>query len=177
LFLSPGSSQFSPNTIARYISIARLYLIKENSMSMLLRSALVLVAGLTAQTYLFSAAPAEQPKVQGQHAIVGMERNGTALDEADFKGATIRFTDDKLVGANKDGTEFLTADYNMDAAKTPCTIVLKVTSGSNKGKELQGLIERKDNTIRLIFAHPGGERPTEFKTRENQTMYTLRAEK
>jgi len=146
-------------------------------MSMLLRSALVVVAGLTVQTLLFSADPAERPKVEGQHAITAVERDGKALGEAEFKGATIRFADDKLVAANKDSSEFLNADYNMDAAKTPCSVVLKVTAGSNKGKELQGLIDRKDNTIRIIFALPGGERPTEFKTKDNQVMYTLKAEK
>jgi uncharacterized protein (TIGR03067 family) len=106
-----------------------------------------------------------------------MERNGIALEQAEFKGATLRFTDGKLVGANKDGTEFITADYTIDSNKKPCAIVLKLTSGSNNGKELQGLIERKDNTVRLVFANPGGERPAEFKTRENQVMYTLQCEK
>jgi uncharacterized protein (TIGR03067 family) len=149
----------------------------ENPMSMSLRSALVLVAGLTFQTCLFSADPAERPKLEGQHAIIAMERNGVALDQGDFRGSTLRFTDGKLVGANKDGAEFLNADYNLDANKAPCSIVLTITSGSNKGKELQGLIERKDNRIRVIFAHPGGERPTEFKTQENQVMYTLQVEK
>jgi uncharacterized protein (TIGR03067 family) len=146
-------------------------------MSMLLRSALVLVAALSFQTSLFSEDAAEKPKLEGQHAIVVKEQNGTAIDEADFKGSTIRFTDGKLVGANKAGTEFLTADYTIDSSKKPCAIVLKVTSGSNNGKEMQGLIERKDNTIRLVFAYPNGERPTEFKTKENQVMYTLQAEK
>jgi uncharacterized protein (TIGR03067 family) len=146
-------------------------------MSMLLRSALVLVAAVSFQTYLFSDDAAEKPKLEGQHQIQAMERNGTPLNEADFKGATLRFTDGKLVGANKDGTEFITADYTIDSNKKPCAVVLKVTSGSSNGKELQGLIERKDNTIRLIFANPGGERPTEFKTKENQVMYTLNCEK
>jgi len=146
-------------------------------MSMLLRSALVLVAGLSFQTYLFSEDAAEKPKLEGQHGIVAMERNGVALEQSDFKGATLRFNDGKIVGANKDGTEFLTANYTVDSDKKPCNIVLKITSGSNNGKELQGLIERKDDSIRLIFANPGGEKPTEFKTKENQVMYTLRCEK
>jgi uncharacterized protein (TIGR03067 family) len=145
--------------------------------TMSLRTALVVVAGLTLPMYLVAADPADRPKLEGQHAITAMERNGIALEQSDYKGATLRFTDDKVVGANKDGTEFLTADYNLNHEKKPCEIVIKVTSGSNKGKELQGLIERKDNTIRLIFANPGGERPTEFKTKENQVMYTLNVEK
>jgi uncharacterized protein (TIGR03067 family) len=147
----------------------------ENPMS--LRTALVVVAGLTLPMYLVAADPADKPKLDGQHAIVAMERNGIALEQSDYKGATLRFTGDKVVGANKDNTEFLTADCTLNSDKKPCEIVLKITSGSNKGKELQGLIERKDNTIRLIFANPGGDRPTEFKTKENQVMYTLQAEK
>ena len=54
---------------------------------------------------------------------------------------------------------------------------MKLTSGSDKGKELHGLIERKDNNIRIIYAAPGGEAPKEFKTKEGQAMYTLKAEK
>jgi uncharacterized protein (TIGR03067 family) len=181
------SSAFSPNTRPRVTirlaplfspnTFALLQLSMESLMSMLLRYSLVLVAGLTAQTNLFSEDSAERPKLEGQHAIVAKEQDGAALNEADFKGATIRFTDGKLVGANKDGTEFLTADYTIDSSKKPCAIVLKVTSGSNKGRELQGMIERKDNTIRLVFAYPGGDQPTEFKTKDKQVMYTLQAEK
>jgi uncharacterized protein (TIGR03067 family) len=159
------------------LSPVTLFLSKEIPMSMILRSALVLVAGLFVQTLLFSAEPTERPKLEGQHAIVGMERDGKVNEESLFKGATFRFADDKLVGANKDGSEFLTADYTVDSNKSPCAINLKLTSGSNKGKELQGLIERKDNTIRIIFSNPDTERPTEFKTRQNQTMYTLQCEK
>jgi uncharacterized protein (TIGR03067 family) len=99
-----------------------------------------------------------------------------ALDEGDFKGATLRFSHDKIVGSSKDGVEFLNASYTLDTNTTPCGIVLVPSSGTIKDKQLPGLIERKDNTIRLIFAHPGGKRPTDFQTKDNQVMYTLRAE-
>ena len=89
----------------------------------------------------------------------------------------MRFTGNKLVGANKDGSEFLVAEYTLDAAKTPCAIVIKPTAGTDKGKELNGLIERKDDQIRVIYATPGGEKPTEFKSKEGQVMYTLKCEK
>ena len=55
--------------------------------------------------------------------------------------------------------------------------LIKPTAGTNKDKEMYGLIERKDNTIRLIYAAAGAEKPTEFKTKDNQAMYTLKAEK
>jgi len=144
-------------------------------MSKFLRVVMVAVAGLAFQPLLFGAD--EKPKVEGQHQVTAGERDGKAIPENDLKGVTFRFTGDKVVGATKDGTEFLTADYTLDAAKTPCVIVMKLTAGSDKGKELKGLIERKGDTIRVVYAAPGAEAPKEFKTKENQAMYTLKAEK
>ena len=118
--------------------------------------------------------------MEGQHTIVAMAQDGMPVDAANFanlKGGSFRFTNDKLVGTNTNGNEFFNATYTIDSSKTPCTIDMKPTTGAFKDKELQGLIERKDNTINLIFALPGGERPTEFKTKENQVMYTLQAGK
>ena len=146
-------------------------------MSMFVRAALVAMMSLTVYSMANSAYLEEKPKLEGQHQITAGERDGKALAETDIKGATFRFTGDKVVGATKDGTEFLVADYTLDSAKTPCVIVMKLTAGSDKGKELRGLIERKDNTIRVIYAGPGADAPTEFKTKQNQAMYTLKAEK
>jgi uncharacterized protein (TIGR03067 family) len=144
-------------------------------MSMLLRAVLVLVAGVAFQALPVLAA--EKPKLEGQHAITAGERDGKPLAETDIKGCTFRFTGDKVVGATKDGTDFLVADYTLDDSKTPVVIVMKLTAGSDKGKELHGLVERKDNVIRIIYAGPGAEAPKEFKTKANQAMYTLKAEK
>ena len=145
-------------------------------MFLALRTLVVIALAFSVPSLAWSEDPAP-PKVQGQHQIIGMERDGKALDESNFKGSTVRFTDNKVVGANKDGSEFMSADYTLNAVRQPTTITLVLTSGSNKGKELQGLIERKDDTIRVILANPGTDRPTEFKTKQNQTLYTLRAEK
>ena len=145
-------------------------------MSIFVRVALVAVLFLNVYSLAKSADP-EKPKLDGQHQIVAGERDGKALPEADVKGATFRFAGNRLVGANKDGTEFLAADYTLDAVKTPCAIVIKPTAGSEKGKEMHGLIERKEDTIRIIYAGPTGEKPTEFKTKAGQVMFTLQAAK
>jgi len=149
----------------------------EDPMSMFVRAALVAMMSLTVYSMASSADDKDKPKLEGQHQIIAGERDGKALTENDIKGATFRFTGDKVVGATKDGTEFLVADYTLDSSKKPCTIVMKLTQGSDKGKELKGLIERNENTIRIIYAGPGAEAPTEFKTKQNQAMYTLKAEK
>lgn len=145
-------------------------------MSMFVCAVLAAVLCLNVHAALNSADP-EKPKLDGQHQIVAGERAGQPLPEADLKGATFRFAGNKLTGANKDGSEFLVAEYTVDSTKTPCAIVIKPTAGTNKDKEMHGLVERKDNTIRLVYAGPGAEKPTEFKTKENQVMYTLRCEK
>ena len=111
-------------------------------MSMFVRASLVAVMSLTIYSMANSASLAEKPKLEGQHQIIAGERDGKALAEADIKGTTFRFTGDKVVGATKDGTEFLAADYNLDDSKTPCVIVMKLTAGTDKGKELKGLVER-----------------------------------
>jgi uncharacterized protein (TIGR03067 family) len=149
----------------------------EDAMSKFVRVALVAVMGLTAYSMANSAQDTEKPKLEGQHEVVSGERDGKPIAEADIKGATFRFTDDKVVGATRDGTAFLTADYTLDASKMPCAIVIKITEGTDKGKELHGLVERKVDTVRIIYAAPGAEKPTEFKTKENQAMYTLKAGK
>ncbi len=144
-------------------------------MSMFVRAALVTMLCLNVYSYATSAD--EKPKLDGQHPITAGERGGQAVPEAEFKGASFRFDGNKIVGMNKDGTEFLTAEYTLDAAKTPIAIVIKPTAGTDKGKELRGLIERKDNTIRIIYSAAGADAPTEFKTKAGQVMYTLKAEK
>lgn len=145
-------------------------------MSMFVRAALVVVLCLNVHALVKSADP-EKPKLEGQHQVVAGERDGKPLTEADVKGMTFRFAGNKVTGAGKDGTEFLVAEFTLDPAKTPCVIVIKPTAGTDKGKELQGLIERKENTIRIIYAAPGADAPKEFKTKDNQAMYTLKAEK
>ena len=122
----------------------------EDPMSMFVRTALIAVLGLN--VYAMSSLAQdnkEKPKLEGQHQIIAGERDGKPLAATDIKGYTFRFTGDKVMGASKDGTEFLAADYTLDPAKKPCVIVMKLTSGSDKGKELKGLVERNGDTIRV----------------------------
>jgi uncharacterized protein (TIGR03067 family) len=145
-------------------------------MSMLVRASL-----LTAFAFLGAPTSAadekDKPKLEGQHQVIAGERDGKPMDPNTIKGVTFRFTGDKVTGATKDGKAFLTADYTLDATKTPNVIVMKVTEGSDKGKELRGLVERKEDTIRIIYAGAGAAAPTEFKTKQNQAMYTLKVDK
>ena len=144
-------------------------------MSMFVRAALVAMLSLNLYSMANSADDKEKPKLDGQHQIISGERDGKALTENDIKGCTFRFTGDKVVGATKDNTEFLNGTYALNCDKSPCMITIKLAQGSDKGKELHGLVERTGDTIRIIYAGPGAPDPTEFKTKQNQAMYTLKA--
>jgi uncharacterized protein (TIGR03067 family) len=104
------------------------------------------------------------------------EHNGQKLPDNMVEGTTFRVNGDKLVAATKDGKEFINAVYVLNAEKKPCEITLKLT-GSNEGKSLEGLVERKGDEVKIIYALLGGEKPTEFKTKDKQVMYTLKIQK
>ena len=123
-------------------------------MSMFVRAALAIVAGFAFLPTPASAAENEKPKLEGQHQITAGERDGKAMPEADIKGCTFRFVGEKVVAATKDGTAFLTGEYTLDSAKKPCVIVMKLTEGTDKGKELKGLIERTGDTSRWSSVAP-----------------------
>ena len=43
------------------------------------------------------------------------------------------------------------------------------------GEIAQGLIKKAGDTVHLIYALPTGEIPSEFKTREKQLMFVMKA--
>jgi uncharacterized protein (TIGR03067 family) len=111
--------------------------------------------------------------VEGTFMIVSGELNGMPVPGDKYKGSVVVFTKDKVMGTDKDKKEFFASTYAIDRTKTPWAI--KMTSTSPKpGMDAPGLIEVKDDTVRIIYALPGGEPPTEFKTKDKQHMFSLK---
>jgi uncharacterized protein (TIGR03067 family) len=111
-------------------------------------------------------------KLEGTYTIVSGEEGGELIPEPRIKGAIVKFTADKITATDKDKKEFFAAIYKMDTGKTPYRIMMKSTTP--KEAETTGLIEKKGETVRVIYALPGGEEPTEFKTKEKQQMFVLK---
>jgi uncharacterized protein (TIGR03067 family) len=142
-------------------------------MTFSLRSAIALTSALVGNPFAISSDP-EQPEVEGHHAIVAIERDGKPFDETQYRGATFKFAAGKVVGTNPDGSKFMAADFLLNPIRRPCTIAIKLSEGPSAGLELRGMIDRKGDTIRLILANAGADRPTDFRTRLNQTMFTMK---
>ena len=121
--------------------------------------------------------------IEGAFNIVSGERDGKAIPESELKGSMFRIADRKVIGTDKDRKEFFVATYVVSTAKTPWTIDMKsdapatATPGGNAPKEnaaIPGLVKRDGGTVTLIYALPGGDAPTEFKTKERQQMFVLK---
>lgn len=131
--------------------------------------------GLVALSVTAQDRPGEKPgapKLEGTYTIVSGEEGGEPIPEPRIKGSVVKFTADKITGTDKDRKEFFAATYKLDTSKTPHRIMMK--SSTPKESETTGLIEKKAETVRIIYALPGGEEPTEFKTKEKQQMFVLK---
>ena len=111
-------------------------------------------------------------KLEGTYTIVSGEEGGKPIPEQRIKGSIVKFTADKITATDKDRKEFFAATYKLDTSKTPHRIMMKSTTP--KESETTGLVEKKGETMRIIYALPGGEEPTEFKTKEKQQMFVLK---
>jgi uncharacterized protein (TIGR03067 family) len=120
--------------------------------------------------------------LKGGYIIVSGERDGKAIREAEIKGAVVRFDDGKVTGTDKERQQFFTATYTLDVTRRPWKIDMKtdmVTKVSPTGETVKepmtatGLIKKEGDTLTIIYALPGGEAPTEFKTKTKQQMFVL----
>jgi uncharacterized protein (TIGR03067 family) len=128
--------------------------------------------------------PNEQKAVaslDGAYTIVSGERDGKAIPEAEIKDAVVRFTDGKVIGTDKSRKEFFAASYTVDATKKPWKIDMKTIAATKPGAsekpmemKASGLVKKEGDTLTIIYALPGGETPTEFKTKEKQQMFMLK---
>jgi uncharacterized protein (TIGR03067 family) len=133
---------------------------------------LMLAAGFGLTAVVMAAEPAES--LVGGYTIVGGERDGKPLPEEKYKGSVVRFTKDEVIGTDKDTKQIFVAKYTLDTAKTPW--VIKMTSTAPAQGEATGLVEKKGDTIRIIYNLPGGAAPDDFKTDAKQNLFVLKNE-
>ena len=124
-----------------------------------------------------SGAPAD---LIGGYTIVSGEKYGIPEPAERIEGTTVRIALDAIVVMDKDKKEVYAQTYKIDTTSTPWTIVLKSKITPYKTGEdtvAKGLIQKDGDTVKLIYALPGGEMPTEFKTKEKQLMFVMKNER
>lgn len=112
-------------------------------------------------------------KLVGGYTIVAEEKFGQRVPHEQLPSAAVRFTEDTITVTDKDKKETYVATYKLDPGKKPWAITM-VSKIPKSGEEARGLIEKQGDTVRLIYALPGGATPTGFKTGEKQLMFTMK---
>ncbi len=112
------------------------------------------------------AVKADLKKLQGTWHMVGCEEGGKPVapenvnpnDFLSFEGTTFFF---------KSGLRGLKGTFTIDPSKTPKWM----DQTSSGGLVFKGIYEFKGDRLRVFLAAPGGERPTEFKTKVGDKLW------
>jgi len=114
----------------------------------------------------------------GLYDIVSGEKYGVEDPKEHWEGSTVRFTEDRVVVVDKEQKEVYGATYKLEAGEkdqSGATVIKMVSKlAQNEGDVSYGLVEKKDDRVRLIYALPGAMRPSDFKTKDKQLMFVLK---
>jgi uncharacterized protein (TIGR03067 family) len=142
----------------------------------------IVVLGVAALLITAARAPADQSakssaNLTGEYKIVQEERDGQRVSADQFQDSWVNITDDTITIMDKNKTEKWSANYKLDSSRKPCMITLTEKAGPNKGETVRGIAEKEGDTVKIIFAMPGGPAPTSFDaTKEKQKLLVLKRE-
>jgi uncharacterized protein (TIGR03067 family) len=112
----------------------------------------------------------------GDYTIVAGEKYGQKEPDDLIVGTQVHFTGDRVSVEDKDhkSTPYI-ATYVVATDKKPYVITMTSLIDPTKGEVVKGLIEKDGDQVRLIYALPGSEPPTEFKTKDKQLMFVMKS--
>jgi uncharacterized protein (TIGR03067 family) len=116
----------------------------------------------------------------GRYTITSGEKEGSKEPQERITGTTVTFTKETVIVADKEKKEIYSASYKLDTKTNPAQITMTSKVAGSAGEIARGLIQQDkddDNVVRLIYALPTGEIPTEFKSKEKQLMFVMKREK
>jgi uncharacterized protein (TIGR03067 family) len=120
-----------------------------------------------------SAQPArEDVNISGSYIMVGGEKSGTEIPADRIDGIRVVFTGDRIITSDKDENETYAATYVLDTTKKPFGILMTSVK-PQAGETAMGLIKQEGEKLFLIYSLPGGDRPTDFKTKDKQHLFIL----
>ena len=117
----------------------------------------------------------DQPKADltGEYRIVSGERNGSPIDQGELTDTSIYINDKTIIAYDKDRKEMFASTYTLETNQKPWHITMISTKSPEVGAVAKGLVEADGNKIKLIYALPKGQPPTNFKAGEQQQMFVM----
>ena len=116
----------------------------------------------------------ESAALVGVYTITSGEKFGVVEPKDKIQGDVVRFSQDRVVVIDKNSNEIYGSTYKLDASTKPWKITMTSKLADKEDVVSNGLIEKDGDTVKLIYALPGGETPTSFKTGDKQLMFIMR---
>ncbi len=119
----------------------------------------------------------------GTYRLIDGMRNGERIATERLKDVTVRIEKNAITTYDKDKREVYAASYQIERKEKPWKIHMEAKLVPNDprsgkpdgvGTKAEGLIEVDGETVKLIYALPGGSAPTDFKCEANQQMFVLK---
>ena len=124
-------------------------------------------------TLLFSqTARADDLKdMTGTWKVEAAEAGGKKIESEDLKEIVVKITGDRYEVKVKDKLDAGT--LKLDETQKPKTMDATDTEGLDAGKVVKAIYELSGDTLRVCYAMEGGDRPTEFATKEGSPLLML----
>jgi uncharacterized protein (TIGR03067 family) len=133
---------------------------------------ILLFMGATACTNQSTDEP-KSTQLVGVYRIISGERNGTPISPEELDQATVTISRDTIAAYDKERKETFAAAYTIETERSPWQITMTSTKAPETGVVSKGLVQADQEQVKLIYALPNGQAPTEFKTGEQQQMFVL----
>ena len=117
----------------------------------------------------------DQPKADltGEYRIVSGERNGAPIDQGELTDTSIYINDKTIIAYDKDRKEMFAVTYTLETKQDPWHITMVSTKAPEVGAVSKGLVEADQSKVKLIYALPNGQPPTDFKAGQQQQMFVM----
>ncbi|OQW37295.1 MAG: hypothetical protein A4E19_14125 [Nitrospira sp. SG-bin1] len=142
-----------------------------NSINKLCRVVAIVLAVLPACTGRSSDSP--KADLTGEYRIVSGERDGAPIDQKELDDAAIYINDKTIIAYDKERKEMFAATYTLETKQSPWRITMVSTKAPDVGVVAKGLVESDQDRVKLIYALPNGQPPTDFKAGAQQQMFVL----
>lgn len=122
--------------------------------------------------------PRAAEKFLGTYTIQSGERDGEKIPADRLEEVRVTIGKESISTFDREGKTIYVARYElMQIDEQPWKIsmaAVQTPRRGEKGVKTTGLITWKGDTVKLIYALPGGETPRNFETGKNQHMFVLK---